>query len=131
MSRAATGGPGLNANVVIDGNTVDNYGKNGITANEAGTFVRVADNKVTGRGPIASGDAAQNGVQLGFGAHGSVTNNTISNNYYTPTSFVACGLLYFQAGGGLGLTKTNRFSDNEQNVCTAGAGPSAHSPFND
>ena len=37
--QSGNGGPGLNADVVIDGNTVDMYGKNGITANEAGTSV--------------------------------------------------------------------------------------------
>ena len=128
--QSGNGGPNLNANVVIDGNTVDKYGKNGITANEAGTAVTITNNTVTGRGPVGSGDAAQNGVQIGFGAHGKVTNNTISDNNYTPASFVACGMLAFNAGGSLGQTKTSIFSGNEQNVCTAGNGPSANSPFN-
>jgi hypothetical protein len=126
--QSGNGGPNLNANVVIDSNTVDNYGKNGITANEAGTSVTITNNTVTGRGPIA--DNAQNGVQLGFGAHGKVTNNTISDNNYTPESFVACGMLAVNAGGSLGQTKTSTFSGNEQNVCTAGNGPSVNSPFN-
>lgn len=128
--QSGNGGPGKNANVVIDGNTVDNYGKNGITANEPGTFVSVSNNTVTGRGQLALGDAAQNGVQLANGAHGKVTNNIISNNYYTPPDFVACGVLFFSAGGGIGQTRTNTFFNNEQNVCTTGGGPSAHSPFN-
>jgi len=128
--QSGNGGSGLNANVVIDHNTVDKYGKNGITANEAGTAVTVTNNTVTGRGPVGLGDAAQNGVQLGFGAHGKVTDNAISDNNYTPTSYVACGFLAVNAGGAIGQTKTNTFLGNEQNVCTAGAGPSAHSPFN-
>ena len=128
--QSGKGGPGQNSSVVIDGNTVDNYGKNGITANEPGTFVTVSNNTITGRGQLALGDAAQNGVQLANGAHGKVTNNNISNNYYTPPDFVACGILYFSAGGGIGQTKTNTYFNNEQNVCTAGAGPSANSPFN-
>ena len=129
--QSGNGGLGLNSNVAIGGTVVDNYGKNGITANEAGTFVTVTNNVVTGRGPVGSGDAAQNGVQIGFGARGRVTENTISDNDYTPTSWVACGLLFFEGGGGLGKTTTNTFSGNEQNVCTAGVGPSAHSPFNE
>jgi hypothetical protein len=128
--QSGNSGPNKNSNVVIDGNTVDNYGKNGITANEPGTFVTISNNIVTGRGQLALGDAAQNGVQLANGAHGKVTNNNISNNYYTPPDFVACGILYFSAGGGVGQTKTNTFFNNEQNVCTAGAGPSVNSPFN-
>jgi len=126
--QSGNGGPSQNANVVIDGNTVDQYGKNGITANEPGTFVTVSNNIVTGRGPTAI--AAQNGVQLANGAHGKVTNNTISDNYYAPPSYVACGILLYSAGGSVGQTKTNIFFGNEQNVCTAGGGPSAHSPFN-
>lgn len=128
--QSGNGGPGRNASVVIDGNTVDNYGKNGITANEPGTFVTVSNNTVIGRGQLALGDAAQNGVQLGNGAHGKVTNNSVSNNYYLPPSYVACGILFYSAGGAVGQTKTNTFFNNEQNVCTAGAGPSSHSPFN-
>lgn len=128
--QSGNGGPNLNSTVAIDGNTVDRYGKNGITANEAGTAVTITNNVVTGRGPVGSGDAAQNGIQLGFGAHGKVTNNNISNNNYTPQDTVACGILAVNAGGSLGQTKTSIFSGNEQNVCTAGSGPSANSPFN-
>lgn len=128
--QSGNGGPGKNADVVIDGNTVDNYGKNGITANEAGTSVTITNNTVIGRGQLALGDAAQNGVQLANGAHGKVTNNAISNNFYLPADYVACGILLYSAGGAVGQTKTNTFLNNEQNVCTAGGGPSVNSPFN-
>jgi len=66
--QSANGGPGLNSSVSITNNKVDVYGKNGITANEPGTFVTVTGNTVMGRGPTTTGDAAQNGVQIGFGA---------------------------------------------------------------
>ena len=124
-------GKGGKANVTIDGNQVDNYGKNGITANEGGTFVTVTNNTVNGRGPTFSGDAAQNGVQLGFGARGTVTGNTISNHYYAPPDWTACGILFYGAGG-LNTTKTgaNTFAGNEANICTPGNGPSTNSPFN-
>jgi hypothetical protein len=128
--QSGNGGPGLNSNVVILNNVVDFYGKNGITANEPGTFVTISNNIVTGRGPTGLGDAAQNGVQVGFGARGLVSGNTISANDYVPTDFVACGLLFFRAGGGLGRTKSNTFIANEQDICTAGVGPSPNSPFN-
>src|SRR3989454_9478948 len=128
--QSGNGGPGLNSHVAILQNMVDDYGKNGITANEPGTFVTVSSNMVTGRGATGLGDAAQNGVQIGFGARGLVSGNTISAHNYTPTDFVACGLLFFRAGGGLGRAKSNTFVANEQDICTAGAGPSPHSPFN-
>ena len=128
--QSGKGGPNLNSNVTILQSMVDDYGKNGITANEPGTFVTVSSNTVTGRGPTGLGDAAQNGVQIGFGARGLVSGNTISAHYYTPPDYVACGLLFFQAGGGLGRAKNNNFAANEQDICTAGVGPSPNSPFN-
>jgi hypothetical protein len=59
-----------------------------------------------------------------------VSDNAISNNNYLPPDFVACGLLFFHAGGGLGRTRSNTFVANEQDICTAGVGPSPYSPFN-
>ena len=126
--QSGNGGPGLNSNVLIDSNVVNDYGKNGITANEAGTLVTVTGNTIIGQG--SGWLAAQNGVQLGFGAHGKVTNNTIRNNYYSTSTYVACGVLSIYAGGAIGQTKTNLFADNSVNVCTGGYGPSANSPFN-
>jgi len=128
--QSGNGGPNLNSNVTMLQNIVDDYGKNGITANEPGTFVTVSNNSVTGRGPTGPGDAAQNGVQIGFGARGLVSGNTISMHDYVPPDFVACGLLFVQAGGGLGRAKSNTFIANEQDICTAGVGPSPNSPFN-
>jgi hypothetical protein len=126
--QSGNGGPRLNSDVIIDHNTVDNYGKNGITANEAGTSVTITNNTVTGRGAVI--DNAQNGVQLGFGAHGKVTDNNISGHNYTPASYVACGILATNGGGAIGQTKSNTLIANEQNVCNAGGGPSMNSPFN-
>src|SRR5204863_47646 len=88
--QSGNGGPGLNSNVAILNNLVDEYGKNGITANEPGTFVIVTNNMVTGRGATGLGDAAQNGVQIGFGGRGLVSGNTISYHIYVPTDFIAC-----------------------------------------
>ena len=126
--QSGNGGPNLNSNVVITDNIVDNYGKNGITANEAGTSVTVTGNTITGEG--LTWLAAQNGVQLAYGGHGKVTNNTISDNYYSSPQWVACGVLSIYGGGAIGQTKTNTFSGNSVNVCTAGYGPSSNSPFN-
>src|SRR6266446_5117100 len=126
--QSGNGGPNLNSNVVIDGNSIGGYGKNGITANEAGTFVTVTSNTIIGRG--SGWLAAQNGVQLGFGAHGKITNNTIRNHKYSSPDYVACGILSINGGGAIGQTKTNFFADNTVNVCTGGNGPSVNSQFN-
>jgi hypothetical protein len=109
-----SGSGGLTSNVLIDSNTVDRYGKNGITANEDGTAVFVTHNVVKGRGPVGSGDAAQNGVQIGFAAKGYVSGNTIRDNYYTPPTDEAYGLLFYEAGDH--DAKDNSFRGNERNI---------------
>lgn len=120
--QSGNGGPDFNASVTITSSKVEQYSKNGITANEPGTTVTITDNKVFGRGPVGLGDAAQNGIQIGFGARGMVDGNEVKDHDYTPPDFVACGVLMFEGGGGLGRTKNNIYSGNEQNLCTAGAG---------
>ena len=52
--------------VNVNNNHVENYQKNGITGNEAGTNITVANNTVIGQGPTTG--AAENSVQIGFGA---------------------------------------------------------------
>ena len=91
--------------VSVLNNSVTNYGKNGITANDdtflggaaGNTQATITGNTVTGRGPVNAGDAAQNGIQLGYGATGTVFNNNISNNSYIPASDNAAGVLLYQA----------------------------------
>jgi parallel beta-helix repeat protein len=91
------------ASVTITDNTVDTYQKNGITANEPGTRVSINENTVTGVGPTIG--AAQNGIQIGFGAQGQITGNSIANNIYQPCmSTTTCpanatGILIFQSDG--------------------------------
>lgn len=91
------------SNVTIEHNSVDGYQKNGITADEAGTKVFVNENAVTGLGPTTG--AAQNGIQIGFGAQGRVTNNSVADNIYSPCESVAncpsnaAGILIYQSDG--------------------------------
>jgi parallel beta-helix repeat protein len=91
------------SNVTIADNSVDAYQKNGITANEPGTKVFVTENAVTGLGPTTG--AAQNGIQIGFGARGRVTNNAVADNVYSPCESAsncpsnAAGILIFQSDG--------------------------------
>jgi len=89
--------------VSITDNSVDGYQKNGITANEPGSNVSITENAVSGLGPTTG--AAQNGIQIGFGAHGRVTNNAVADNVYSPCDSVtncsanATGILIYQSNG--------------------------------
>jgi parallel beta-helix repeat protein len=87
--------------VSINDNSIHDYQKNGITGNELGTEVTITSNVVTGLGPTTG--AAQNGVQIGFGARGSVLRNVVSDNVWSPCvslencAFNATGILIFQS----------------------------------
>jgi nitrous oxidase accessory protein NosD len=87
--------------VGIDDNSVHDYQKNGITGNESGTEVTITNNVVTGLGPTTG--AAQNGIQVGFGAKGGVLRNTVTDNVWSPCvsltncAFNATGILVFQS----------------------------------
>jgi len=76
-----SGGGGA-SHVRIEHCSIHDYQKNGITANEAGTSVIVDGNVVTGLGPTTG--AAENGIQIGFGATGSISSNTVTNNIWSP-----------------------------------------------
>jgi hypothetical protein len=73
-------GSGGSSKVDITNNSVHDYQKNGITANEVGTDVNIRGNAVTGVG--STPDIAQNGIQIGFGAKGMVDSNSVINHIY-------------------------------------------------
>jgi len=101
---------GKESNVEVKGCTILNFYKNGITANYEGLTVNIHDNNIIGSGPIA--DVAQNGIQVGYGATGSVVGNTVSDIAYTGGEWVACGILFYDSSG----TAT----DNTVTNCQAG-----------
>jgi hypothetical protein len=97
-----SGGGGV-SNVEIEKSTIHDFQKNGITADEVGTKVSVHGNVVTGIGPTAG--AAQNGIQIGFGAGGTILSNTVTNNLWSPCTAadtcqaVATNILVTQSDG--------------------------------
>jgi len=80
-------GNGGVSKVEIDHCTVHDFQKNGITADEKGTVAIIRRNVVTGIGATAG--AAQNGVQIGFGAAGSILENVVTNNVWAPCTAIA------------------------------------------
>lgn len=73
LVQSANGGRSV---VTIERNSVHDFQRNGITANESGTDVRIRRNVITGLGPTTG--AVQNGIQLAFGATGVVEENAVS-----------------------------------------------------
>jgi len=96
-------GGGAVSKVAIEDGSIHDYQKNGITANEIGTQVHIEGNVVTGVGPTTG--AAQNGIQIGFGAAGSIERNTVANNIWSPCvsttvcDFNAADILVVQSDG--------------------------------
>ena len=83
--------------ILLDGDTVRGYQKNGITADGAGSTAFIASSTVTGAGPTPY--IAQNGIQISTGATGVVIGSTISGNNYTGTGEASStGVLVY--GGG-------------------------------
>ncbi len=108
----------------VEGNTVYGYQKGGIVITGVGTKATVANNTVTGFGPIAF--IAQNGIQVSRGAAGEVTGNIISGNAYTACSnqdaaktgcipWVSAGLLLYDIEPKLVKRSNNKFRDNQRN----------------
>jgi nitrous oxidase accessory protein NosD len=84
-------GLGGGSHVEIRDNIIQTYQKNGITANEDGTEVRIEDNIVVGAG--STNGAAQNGIQIGYGASGTVESNWVSKNIWAPClSIIDCAV---------------------------------------
>jgi len=106
--------------VTISFNSVHAYQKNGITATGAGAGagspgpdVTINGNYIVGLGATAMnwqgvylghGTAAENGVQVGFGASGKVSNNAVTDNIWgqdtnTDPGDAASGILVFSSDG--------------------------------
>ena len=118
-----TGESGAPTSGTVTDDNVSRYQKGGIVATQ-GASVTITNNTVTGLGSIDFN--AQNGIQVSSGATAEVSGNSIYNNDYTPKSFIACGLLLFDAGGV--NTGTNLYRHDESNMCNFGKGGGTFSP---
>lgn len=83
--------------------SVHDFQKNGISGNEVGTTMNALLNQVRGQGPTTG--AAENGIQIAFGADGEAVNNTVIDMIYSPcVSISDCaaignGILIFDSQG--------------------------------
>jgi hypothetical protein len=92
-----------NSNVAISLNSVQNYQKNGITVDGFGTSgltATITSNTIIGQGPTTG--AAENSIQVAYGASGSITSNTLGSDVWSPDVFgdtgdAAAGILVFSS----------------------------------
>jgi hypothetical protein len=82
---------GKTSKVTIENVSVHNYNKNGITGNDPGTTLILTGDFVQGSGLVPCTEsiqgAAQNGIQLAYGATGTLLNSVVVDNVfnYDPT----------------------------------------------
>lgn len=97
----------------ISNNVIEDYQKNGITVDNAGSSANITDNTITGDGPVTY--IAQNGIQISRGATGTIEGNTVTGNDYTPGTWASTGILLYQAGDGV-IVSGNTVEGNQINV---------------
>lgn len=93
-------GNGGTSRVIVADSHVQHYQKNGITGNELGTNLVVLGNTVIGQGP--TNGAAENSIQIGFGAKGKVISNLAMDDIWAPDTIsdsgdAASGILVFSS----------------------------------
>jgi hypothetical protein len=123
-----------NATGTIKNNAVTNYQKGGITVNGFGSSAAISGNTVTGIGAVDF--IAQNGIQIGFGATGTVSNNTVTNNEYTGTNYASSGGILVVGGpyygdpfsSGISITK-NVVTNNDVGVWLSNAEADGTAPL--
>jgi parallel beta-helix repeat protein len=112
---------GGTSNVNVNNSVVENFQKNGITGNEVGTTVTATNNSVVGRGSTTG--AAENGIQIAFGAKGTVTSNTIADNIWAPDTSTdpgdaAAGILVYASKSV--VISSNRVTSTQFGIALAG-----------
>jgi hypothetical protein len=76
----------------VSGTEIDDFQKNGMTLSGNNLTVNVLNCTVMGKGLTSV--TAQNGIQIGYGAGGTVTNCSVSDIGYIPATWVASGMIF-------------------------------------
>jgi Right handed beta helix region len=103
--------PSETAYATLKGVTVTGYKKNGITVEGTGSTIAVTSSTVTGAG--LTPEIAQNGIQISYGATGTVKSSTISGNEYGGGGAESTGLLFYEAGSGGSNVTTSSINEND------------------
>jgi parallel beta-helix repeat protein len=109
--------------VTVENSSVHDFMKNGITGNEVGTALTVTSNEIRGQGSTTG--AAENGIQLGFGATGKVTSNTVIDEIWAPDTSsdpgdAAAGILVYDVAGS--TVSSNHVGGTQFGIAVVGDG---------
>jgi len=86
----STGGP---YTINVSDSYLDEFQKNALALSGEGLIANLSGCDIVGKGLIDV--TAQNGIQIGFGAGGSISNTTVSGIGYTPADWAASGILLY------------------------------------
>ncbi len=111
------------SDVTISSNNVSNYGRGGIGANgDAGAnpdpTATIQGNTVTGPGATAPQTWASNGIQIGWGATGSIVNNEVTGNGWPGTAWTGTGIIVVDSNNV--IVQGNNVHDNESGIVVGG-----------
>lgn len=110
--------------LTVTNSSVHDYQKNGITGNELGTSLTVINTQVVGQG--ATNGAAENGIQIGFGASGTVSGNSVIDDIWAPDTIndpgdAAAGILLYDAAPGAVIVKLNNVGNTQYGIALVAA----------
>lgn len=108
----AYNGDGQPRTLTVRNVAVSDFQKNGITVVGSGLEVTIENNEVTGAG--STNKIAQNGIQVSYGAAGTVRNNTITGIAYSGNGWVASGILVY--GAGSTTVEGNTLTNSQANI---------------
>ena len=106
---------GTNTNLLVSNNTITGFSRNGITIIGDGGQADINGNTIIGDGPLPLGNWAQNGIQVSYGATGTVTGNTIIGCSILDPNWAASGILLYLSGGTVEISG-NILRENEVNI---------------
>jgi parallel beta-helix repeat protein len=113
------------SDVIFHGNNVSGYAKGGFVVNGVASNPSlpkpnavIDGNIVTGPPIVPSMTLAPNGIQIGWGATGSMTNNIVTHNGWPGTDWVGTGLLV-QSSPDV-VVEGNTVTDNEVGIAVTG-----------
>ncbi len=111
---------GIERIVSLESLTVHDYQKNGFVFRGQGLVANITNSLVAGLGDIDF--IAQNGIQYGEGATGTIQNNEVYGNLYTPQSWSATGILLYNAGNDLKIQNNNIHNNGWGGIYISGSG---------
>ena len=105
----------ISRTITFKNNTINDYQKNGIAFVGNGLHGIIASNSIQGQGQTTLN--AQNGIELAYGATGSIYTNFILSNFYTgDPSYDASGILLYQTSAQTVDIYNNIFQGNGDDI---------------